>query len=115
ACVVALLLSVQLDRANRVMRPLILGLSLATIAIPGIVLGFGYILVWNPLPGFRDWPFPHYGDGSLLVLGYVAAALPYCLVVIQSAIGQLAPSLTDAARLQGVGATRRLLRITLPL
>lgn len=115
ASTLALLLSAQLDRSNPVTRTAILGLSLGAVAIPGIVLGFGYILVWNRLPGFRDWPFPHYGDGSLLVMGYVAAALPYCLVVILSAIGQLAPSLTDAARLHGVGAVRRLLSVTLPL
>ncbi|MDL2407993.1 ABC transporter permease subunit [Rhizobium calliandrae] len=115
ASAIALLLAARLDRSNSLMRTITVGLSLGAVAIPGIVLGFGYILVWNRLPGFRDWPFPHYGDGSLLVTGYVAAALPYCLVVILSAIGQLAPSLTDAARLQGVGATRRLLAITLPL
>ncbi|MEW6630074.1 MAG: ABC transporter permease subunit [Pseudomonadota bacterium] len=115
ASTLALLLSAQLDRSSPVMRTAVLGLSLGAVAIPGIVLGFGYILVWNRLPGFRDWPFPHYGDGSLLVMGYVAAALPYCLVVILSAIGQLAPSLTDAARLNGVGAVRRLLSVTLPL
>ncbi|MBB3451989.1 iron(III) transport system permease protein [Rhizobium sp. BK313] len=112
---IALLLSARLDRSNSLMRTIAIGLSLGAVAIPGIVLGFGYILVWNRLPGFRDWPFPHYGDGSLLVTGYVAAALPYCLVVILSAIGQIAPSLTDAARLQGAGAIRRLLAITLPL
>jgi len=111
----ALLLSAQLDRSSAVLRTAVLGLSLGAVAIPGIVLGFGYILVWNRLPGFRDWPFPHYGDGSLLVMGYVAAALPYCLVVILSAIGQLAPSLTDAARLSGIGAIRRLISVTLPL
>ncbi|WP_181179710.1 ABC transporter permease subunit [Mesorhizobium sp. B2-1-3A] len=115
ASALALLLSAQLDRASPVLRTAVIGLSLGAVAIPGIVLGFGYILVWNRLPGFRDWPFPHYGDGSLLVMGYVAAALPYCLVVILSAIGQLAPSLTDAARLHGVGTIRRLLSITLPL
>jgi iron(III) transport system permease protein len=115
ASALALLLSAQLDRASAVMRTAVVGLSLGSVAIPGIVLGFGYILVWNRLPGFRDWPFPHYGNGSLLVMGYVAAALPYCLVVILSAIGQLAPSLTDAARLHGVGTIRRLLAITLPL
>jgi len=115
ASALALLLSAQLDRASPVLRTAVVGLSLGAVAIPGIVLGFGYILVWNRLPGFRDWPFPHYGDGSLLVMGYVAAALPYCLVVILSAIGQLAPSLTDAARLHGVGTIRRLLAITLPL
>jgi iron(III) transport system permease protein len=115
ACGVALVLSAHLDRANRAMRTVVVGLSLGAVAIPGIVLGFGYILVWNRLSGFRDWPFPRYGDGSLLVIGYVAAALPYCLVVILSAIGQLAPSLGDAARLHGVGAVKRLLAITLPL
>jgi len=115
ASTLALLLSAQLDRSSAVMRTAVLGLSLGAVAIPGIVLGFGYILVWNRLPGFRDWPFPHYGDGSLLVMGYVAAALPYCLVVILSAIGQLAPSLTDAARLSGVGAVRRLISVILPL
>jgi iron(III) transport system permease protein len=115
ASTLALLLSARLDRSSAVMRTAILSLSLGAVAIPGIVLGFGYILVWNRLPGFRDWPFPHYGDGSLLVMGYVAAALPYCLVVILSAIGQLAPSLTDAARLSGIGAVRRLVSVTLPL
>jgi iron(III) transport system permease protein len=115
ASALALLLSAQLDRATPALRTAVVGLSLGSVAIPGIVLGFGYILVWNRLPGFRDWPFPHYGNGSLLVMGYVAAALPYCLVVILAAIGQLAPSLTDAARLHGVGTIRRLLAITLPL
>ena len=115
ASAMALLLAAQLDRSGKAARAAVIGLSLGAVAIPGIVLGFGYILVWNRLPGFRDWPFPHYGDGSLLVTGYVAAALPYCLVVILSAVGQLAPSLTDAARLQGVGTARRLIGIVLPL
>ena len=115
ACGVGLVLAMRLDQRSPVMRPIVLGLSLGAVAIPGIVLGFGYILLWNRVPGFKDWPLPHYGDGSLLVTGYVAAALPYCLVILVSATGQLAPNLNDAARLLGVGATRRLLRITLPL
>ena len=115
ACLAALLLSVELDRSRRLMRPVVLGISLGAVAIPGIVLGFGYILLWNRLPGFRDWPFPHDGESSLLVTGYAAAALPYCLIVILAAIGQLAPSLSEAARLQGAGPAARLLRITLPL
>ncbi|MDR3470976.1 MAG: ABC transporter permease subunit [Devosia sp.] len=115
ACTAALLLAIEVERSKGLMRPLVLGLSLGAVAIPGIVLGFGYILLWNRLPGFRDWPFPHYGDASLLVTGYVAAALPYCLVIILGAIGQLAPSLNESARLFGVGGGRRVLRITLPL
>jgi len=114
-CGGALILAAELDRSRGILRPLVLGLSLGAVAIPGIVLGFGYILMWNRLPGFQNWPFPHYGDASLMVTGYIAAALPYCLVIIMGAIGQLSPSLGEAAKLHGVGATRRLLRITLPL
>lgn len=115
SCGAALIICARLDRASATTRAAVSGLAIGSIAIPGIVLGFGYILVWNRLPGFRDWAFPHYGDASLLVTGYVATALPYCLVVILSAVGQLAPSLGDAARVHGAGATARLLRITLPL
>ena len=115
ASVVSLVLAAQLDRGSSGARSAVLGLSLGAVAIPGIVLGFGYILVWNRIPGFRDWAFPHYGAGSLLVTGYVAAALPYCLIVIVTAIGQLAPSLSDAARLHGIGPSRRLVAVTLPL
>ena len=67
------------------------------------------------MPFFRGWPLPRYGDASLLITGYVAASLPYCLIVIMTAVGQLAPSLTDAARLHGHGRLRRITRITLPL
>ncbi len=115
ACGAALLLATEVDRSRRVMRPLVLGISLGAVAIPGIVLGFGYILLWNRLPGFRDWAFPRYGDASLLVTGYAAASLPYCLIIILAAIGQLAPSLHDAARLQGVGRLQRLSQVVLPL
>ncbi len=115
AAAVSFVLAAQLDRGSANARSAVIGLSLGAVAIPGIVLGFGYILVWNRLPGFRDWALPHYGDASLLITGYVAAALPYCLVVIMTAIGQLTPSLGDAARLHGIGPVRRLLAITLPL
>lgn len=111
----ALILAARIDRAGRSLRAAVLGLSLGAVAIPGIVLAFGYILVWNRLPLFQNWPFPHYGQGSLLVTGYVAAALPYCLIVILSAIQQLSPSLTEAARLHGHGPAARLVRIVLPL
>jgi iron(III) transport system permease protein len=115
ACAAAILLSIELDRARRLMRPLILAISLGAVAIPGVVLGFGYILLWNRLPGFRDAVFPRYGSPSLLVIGYAAAALPYCLIIVLAAIGQLAPSLGDAARLHGAGPLQRIARITLPL
>ena len=115
ATIVSLILALRLDMANKIVRPAVMGIALGTVAIPGIVLAFGYILVWNRVPGFTDWPFPHYGDVSLLVTGYVGTALPYCLVIIMTAVGQLAPSLTDAARLHGAGWMQRVLYVVLPL
>ena len=115
AVAVALVLASRLDRSSASVRAWVTGLSLGAVAIPGIVLAFGYILVWNGMPFFRGWPLPRYGDASLLITGYVAASLPYCLIVIMTAVGQLAPSLTDAARLHGHGRLRRITRITLPL
>jgi iron(III) transport system permease protein len=115
ATVVSLVLALRLDMANKFVRPAVMGVALGTVAIPGIVLAFGYILVWNRLPFFTHWPFPHYGDVSLLVTGYVGTALPYCLVIIMTAVGQLAPSLTDAARLHGIGWLKRITHVVLPL
>jgi iron(III) transport system permease protein len=112
---VAVLLAHRLDHNRPLRRQVVLAVSLASVAIPGIVLGFGYILVWNRLPGFRDLPVQIYGTWPLLVMGYVAAALPYALVIVLSAIGQISPNLVDAARLHGAGAIARLTRIVIPL
>ncbi len=115
AAAIALILAARLDRAGPNLRAAVNGVALGTIAIPGIVLAFGYILVWNRLSGFKDLPFPHYGQASLLVTGYVAASLPYCLIIILTAVGQLAPSLTDSARLCGHGPAARLIKVVMPL
>jgi len=111
----ALLLACWLDRGRDALRQVILATAVGSVAIPGIILGLGYILVWNRLPGFRDVPLLTYGSWPLLVTGYVATALPYALVIIMAAVGQVSPSLVDAARLHGAGAVGRMLRIIVPL
>jgi iron(III) transport system permease protein len=115
AVLAAVLMAYRLERGNTALRPVVMAISLGTIAIPGIVLGFGYILMWDRLPGFRDLPIPVYGNGSLLVTGYVAAGLPYALVILLAAMGQISPNLIDAARLHGASPTVRLTRIVMPL
>ena len=97
------------------MRTATLTVALASVSIPGIVLGFGYILLWNRVPFFSALGFPQYGSWSLLVLGYVAAALPYALVIVLTATGQIAHSTRDAARLAGIGGLRQLVHIVVPL
>jgi iron(III) transport system permease protein len=111
--IVALLLAWRIERAGKLLRQSVLLVAVGTIAIPGIVLGLGYILVWDRLPGLRDVPI--YGTWPLLVMGYVAAGLPYALVIVLSAIGQISSNLVDAARLHGAGEMARLTRIIIPL
>lgn len=113
AGVVALLLAWRIEQGGTLLRQSVLLAAVGTIAIPGVVLGLGYILVWDRLPGFRDLPL--YGTWPLLVMGYVAAGLPYGLVIVLSAIGQISPNLLDAARLHGAGEVARLTRIIVPL
>ena len=115
ATALALFLSERLERASSATRAGTLTIALGTISIPGIVLGFGYILLWNRMPGFRDLGFPQYGSWSLLVVGYIAAALPYALVIVLTASGQIAQSMRDAARLAGVSRLRVLFVIVVPL
>ena len=60
-------------------------------------------------------PVLTYGSWPLLVTGYVATALPYALVIVMAAVGQVSPNLVDAARLHGAGALERMVRIIVPL
>ena len=111
--VLALLLSWRLDQSGKFLRNAVLAVVVGAMAIPGVVMGLGYILVWNRLPGFADTQI--YGTWKLLVLGYVSHGLPFAMVVLLPAIGQISPNLIDAARLFGASATNRLLRIIMPL
>jgi ABC-type Fe3+ transport system permease subunit len=109
----ALALAYHVSQSGRRAQLVASGLALTTVALPGVVLAFGYILVYDRLPGFASLPL--YGSRSLLVIGYVASALPYCLLLLWAAMGRLGGSLHEAARLAGVSPVARLIKIVLPL
>ncbi len=111
--VLALLLAWRLDQGGKALRQIVLAMAVGAMAIPGVVMGLGYILLWDRVPGFADTGI--YGTWKLLVLGYVSHGLPYALVVVLPAVGQISPNLIDAARLHGAGATTRMFRIIVPL
>lgn len=88
-------------------------LALLTVALPGIVLGFGYILLYARVPGFAGLNL--YGGPWLLIVAYVAAALPYALMFLWTALDRLGASLQDAARVAGASSMRRLSHVVAPL
>lgn len=84
-------------------------LSLANMALPGVVLGAAYLIAFNsPL-------LPLYGTPLLLVIAYVAAQVPVLLRFLQAPLEHIHPNLSDAARLHGVPRSIRLLDIDGPL
>ncbi|GAB2556560.1 ABC transporter permease [Gracilibacillus alcaliphilus] len=88
--------------------------TLISLAVPGVVLGIGYIFIWN-----QKWLEPiglHlYGKPSLLVMAAVAGAIPYAVRVQLGTFANLSPSLLNAAAVQGASTWTKMWTIILPI
>lgn len=88
--------------------------SIVSLAVPGVVLGIGYIFIWN-----QKWLEPiglHlYGKPALLVLAAVAGAIPYAVRVQLGSFGNLSGTMLKAAAIQGAGVFDRMRHILFPL
>ncbi|MBO9610591.1 MAG: iron ABC transporter permease [Paenibacillaceae bacterium] len=89
-------------------------ISLITLAVPGVVLGIGYIFVWN-----QKW-LEHislllYGKPAILVLAAIAGAIPVITRIMVGAMAKVPLSLLNAAQMQGDSFFRRLRLILAPL
>ncbi len=83
-------------------------LLLATVALPGIVLGAGYIFAYN-LPLVNQIGIRLYGTSPLLAMAYFAGALPTATRVLVGPVAQVDRSPVQAARVHGssqIGAVR---------
>jgi iron(III) transport system permease protein len=95
------------------------GLAMLPLALPGLVLAFGYLTCYNKLALF-GWQFgklldPATNPVPLLIIAYTIRRLPYVTRAAMAGLMQIPPVMEEAA--ENLGATRwRLLRtITLPL
>ncbi|MFH0937870.1 MAG: iron ABC transporter permease [Planctomycetota bacterium] len=93
-------------------------LSLAPLAVPGLVLAFGYVgaysKIYDERISFGPWQF-EIGVGVFLIMSYAIRRLPYTVRACVAGLEQTPRSLEDAAC--GLGATpgATLRQITLPL
>ena len=85
-----------------------------SLAVPGVVLGIGYIFVWNA-PAVAAAGLSLYGTSAILVLAGIAGAVPIATRILLGAMAQVPASMLSAAALQGAGLWRRLATILLPL
>jgi len=89
-------------------------LLLASVALPGVVFGAGYIFAYN-LPIMSTLHIDLYQTVQLLVIAYIASSLPTNARVLVGPVSQLQPSLKDAARAHGAGAVTAWARGVLPV
>ncbi|WP_447555022.1 ABC transporter permease [Vreelandella sp. EE22] len=89
-------------------------ISTITLAVPGVILGVGFIFLWNH-PWLDAVGLSLYGHPFLLVLAGMAGAIPIAIRVLLGAMSQIPQSFMAAAALQGAGVWRRLCTILLPL
>ena len=89
-------------------------LSLVALAVPGVVLGIGYIFAWNQR-WLEELGLQMYGTPRLIILASVAAAIPVITRVLTGGMAKIPKQMLFAARIQGAGLSMRVKTILLPL
>jgi len=95
------------------------GLTMLPLALPGLVLAFGYLTCYNRLSLF-GWEFgklldPANNPTPLLIIAYTVRRLPYVARSAMAGLMQIAPALEEAAENLGASGWRVLRTVTLPL
>lgn len=118
AAVLGLLLgffiSYVLNYSGFVLKKLIDVMSLVALAVPGVVLGIGYIFVWNQR-WIENLGLKMYGTSRIIVLASVAAAIPVITRVLTGGMAKIPGQMLMAAGLQGAGISMRIRTILLPM
>lgn len=85
--------------------------TLIPFALPGVVAALAISWAWLVLPGFGRL----YGSIWLVGLALVVVATPLATQIAFAASAQIAPSLTEAARISGAGRVRAFFGVVLVL
>lgn len=85
------------------------------LAVPGIVLAFGYLSMATHIEFFRIWLDPVRNPTVLLIIAYAMRRVPYVLRAVAAGLEQTPEELEEAARNLGAGLWTILRRILAPL
>jgi len=95
-------------------RGLLDGMAMLPLAVPGLVMAGGYVLMTRP-----GWPLeaigPRRDPTVILIIAYSVRRLPYMVRSISAGLQQTSVTLEEAARNLGASPLRTVLRITVPL
>src|SRR6202044_2161221 len=87
---------------------------LASVALPGVVFGAGYIFAYN-MPIMSTLHINLYQTVQLLIIAYIASSLPTNARGLVGSVSQIQGALQDAARAHGAGAIGAWARGVLPV
>lgn len=87
----------------------LLTVSKAAFALPGIIVGLGFVLLFN------QWLPIVYGTVAGLMLGFAFRLLPQSLATCEPALARVPPALEQAARVMGCRPLGAFWRVTLPI
>ena len=95
-------------------RRLLDAMAMLPLAVPGIVMAFGYLAMTRPGQPFA-WLMLGEDPVLLLVIAYAVRRLPYVVRSAAAGFQQVSPQLEEAAQNLGASPERALWRVTLPL
>jgi iron(III) transport system permease protein len=93
------------------------GLAMLPLALPGLVLAFGYLTCYHKLNllGLEKFLNPATNPTLLLIIAYTVRRLPYVTRSAMAGLQQLPPVMEEAAANLGASRWRILRTVTLPL
>jgi iron(III) transport system permease protein len=95
-------------------RQILDAMAMLPLAVPGVVLAFGYLAMTRPGQPF-DWLILGENPFLILVIAYAVRRLPFIVRSATAGFQQVNPMLEEAAQNLGATPGRALWRITLPL
>jgi iron(III) transport system permease protein len=84
-------------------------IAILPVAIPGLIIGLGYLWSWISLP------VGLYGTVWIIVFAYISQFAPQGVNAIATTLVQIHPELEESSRLSGAGLFTTLRRIVIPL
>ncbi len=90
-------------------------LAMLPLAVPGIIMAFGYLSICSKVAWINDLFDPIRNPTLLLAAAYAMRRLPYVVRAAAAGLEQLPVSLEEAARNLGAGSWQTLRKITVPL
>ncbi len=96
-------------------RLLLDALVMLPLAVPGLVLAFGYLALSQEGKPLHFMVGLAGGPGLLLIAAYAVRRLPYVVRAAVAGLQQSNPAMEEAARSLGAGPWRTLVRVSIPL